>query len=305
MLQSHPTSTSPHLQQATNQQQHRSSNTRGMYGGGNHNGYRGHTSTAPVAPYAFTSTPSLASTNPLGQNPTASQLRSENRAVSAPAAVMGVATASQQRSSVAIDGVNAAPRPDGPSRPLSQVLATSPLDLSLADPRMAAENAAKPSPDRYRRSYRRAETSTAALPSPTTGGSATPSGSGMATVGHLYQHPSQSLSSPALRREYGSPMMSKDDSVLNRQSSDQVKKHRRRSMSGLGNGDIVPQPEPRLAATPPLARSYASVVSTLYNPEKRELRPVNVQPRVPSSHGRNGSDDSVSSRSASRPTSVS
>ena len=224
--------------------------------------------------------------------------------MSAPAAVTLSSSAAQQRSSVAVDAANSAPRPEGSSRPLSQVLPSSTLDLSLADPRLAAENAAKPSPDRYRRNHRRVETSTAALASPSTGGSASPSGSGMASVGHLYQHPAQSLSSPALRRENTAPMMSKDDSMLN-QSTDQ-KKHRRRSMSGLGNGDLVHQSEPRLVATPtPLARSYASVVSTPYNPEKRDARPVNVIARPASSHGRNGSDESASSRSVSRPTSVS
>ncbi|KAH0537302.1 hypothetical protein FGG08_005892 [Glutinoglossum americanum] len=64
---------------------------------------------------------------------------------------------------------------------------------------MASSNS-KPSPDRYRRT-RRQETGAAVSGSQQAilpNGSAPPSGSGMAAVGHLYNHPAQSSSSPSL-----------------------------------------------------------------------------------------------------------
>ena len=302
MLQSGPSSASG-FQPPPSNQQHRSNNTRSMYGGNNHNGFRGQTSTAPVAPYAFTSTPSLSGhTNPLRQNPSLPHLRPENRAVSAPAVAQALNTSQQNknRASVTIDSVDSLPE----VTKAAQLSSSPAVDLTLQDPRLPsvnAANAAKPSPDRYRRNYRRVETSTAALSSPQPGSSA-PSGSGMAAVGHLYNHPAQSLSSPALRRKDGH-RLSKDDSVL-RHSSEQVKQYRRRSMSGIGNGDMMIPPAPQPTASPtPLVRSYASVVSTPYNPEKRETRSA-VVTKPPSVHVRQGSESSVSSRSVSRPNSV-
>ena len=303
MLQARPTSASGHFQQQAPSQQQRSPTPRSMYNTGNSNGYRAQTSTAPVAPYAFTSTPSLANNNPnpLRQNPTTPYLRQENRSVSAPSAAMAPSSGFQppksSRSSVVIDSINTA-RPDA-STQVAPSLPSPSLDLSLSDPRLASPSTAKPVPDRYRRTNRTSQ-GPSTLGSPVNGGSASPSGSGMAAVGPLYNHPAQSLSSPALRRDDGSRRVSKDDSVLTSPTSDQVRKYRRRSISGLGG-----QQEPQVsAAPPPMLRSYASVVSTPYTPDKRDVRPVNLAPQVSSSHGRHGSEDSVSSRSASRPSSV-
>ncbi|KAI9779549.1 MAG: bud neck involved protein [Geoglossum umbratile] len=67
-------------------------------------------------------------------------------------------------------------------------------------PAAIASSSSKPSPDRYRRN-RRQENSAPASGSQQTilpNGSALPSGSGMAAVGHLYNHPAQSNSSPSL-----------------------------------------------------------------------------------------------------------
>ena len=307
MLDTRPTSASGHFQQDRPSQQQRSHNARSLYGGGgsNANVHRGQTSNAPVAPYAFTSTPSLAGyANPLRQNPSLPYLRQENRAVTAPPAPTGFSNAvsSKPRSATPANDITPSPRPDGPLQAVKSLPGGS-LDLSLSDPRLAASSsatAAKPSPDRYRRLNHRS--SSGGLSSPLGGASSSPSGSGMAAVNHLYQHPGQSLSSPALRSNTsGSRLQSVDDSVLSRNG--EQKKHRRRSMSGLGPAD-APTGQPAVVP-PPMTRSYASVVSTPYTPGKREARPIQRAPQPASSHGRNGSQESVSSRSASRPGSVS
>lgn len=90
MLQTRPTSSSGPFQSNNQSQLQRGSQmARNMYsgaggaGGGNNTHYRGQSS--PVAPYAFTTTPSLSSNgNPLRQNPTGPHLRQENRTLSAP-----------------------------------------------------------------------------------------------------------------------------------------------------------------------------------------------------------------------------
>ena len=309
MLQTRPSSSSGPFQGGAQNQHRASQATRNMYNGGNTTSYRGQTSMAPVAPYAFTATPSLSSgTNPLRQHPTSTpHLRQENRALSAPAIPF-----SQQPNAInnQFRQRPLAPSPnivdtsdlslnDGPSQKTSAGQRS--LDLTLSDPRLTAGHSSKPSPDRYRRNHRRAETSSAALGSPSSGGSALPSGSGMATVGHLYNHPTQSMSSPAFASNNVLKASSKDDSNVNWQSADQAKRYRRRST--LGNDEPSSHSiEPRIQAPPP-TRTYASVASAPYAPEKPESRPMPVHDTL---HGRNGSGDSASSsRSASRPSSVS
>ena len=133
-----------------------------------------------------------------------------------------------------------------------------------------------------------------------------PSGSGMAAVGHLYNHPVQSHSSPSFMQGGAIRVVSKDDASLSRQTSaEQAKRYRRRSTT-LGSEDTPSTPTEVRPTPPPLVKSYASVVSTPYNPQNREIRPFAQVSRPNSSHGRTDSDTSgASSRSASRPSSVS
>ena len=301
MLQARPASSSGAFQTGSQQSQ-RNQGARSAYNGGNVAPYRGPTSSTPVAPYAFTSTPALATS----QNSTP-YLRQENRTLSAPASSPAFGnqspSPSKQRqlapSPILNDPSDSGLRSDTSAR-LS--ILSQPLDLSLSDPRITGNNTAKPSPDRYRRAHRRSETSSAALNSQATGGSAMPSGSGMATVGHLYNFPTHSASSPSFASSAPGGMVSKDDTAISR-SSDQAKRYRRRSLVSMGNEEptrVEARPQP-----PPQMRTYASVVSAPYNPQKQELPTINTSPRPNSTHGRNGSDHSSSSTKSSRPSSVS
>ena len=338
MLQTRPSSDPFQTGGPTAQQLRSSGMARHIYNGGSvTTTYRGQSSQAPVAPYAFTTTPILGNpSNPLRQHPTTPHLRTENRAFSAPAIaltqpntinpvaqtrqrqlatvpvnVLGPdhdATTTTHRKGSKDDIVIPIPRTTTTTstpRPLSAI------ELNLSEPKMsAASSLSKPSPDRYRRNHRRAETSQPALASPS-GGSAVPSGSGMATVNHLYNPPAQNSvphrtsqifdnqdSSPALAP---SPrIVSKDDMTLSRQaSSDLAKRYRRRSISSLEAGGFAGQLDTQEIAPLP----QTSVSSSPQKLERQDVRPTQTIQRPNSSHTRNASDESAKTKS--RPSSVS
>ena len=227
MLQTRPSS-SEAFQTGSQGQQHQRNNQipRNMYntsvGGMAAGNYRGHTSTSPVSPYAFTGTPILQngqSQNPLRQHPTGPQPpRLENRTNSAPS--LPVTLQASQQSMPA----SSRPRPpvitpsstplnastvhqpqlqpskdDSSISTLSSKQSNTRLDLNPPTlPPATYATVAKSSPDRYRRNHRRAETSGALTSNTTHVGSAMPSGSGMAAVGQLYTHPNQTSSTPTL-----------------------------------------------------------------------------------------------------------
>ena len=303
--------------------------------------YRGQTSIAPVAPYAFTSPPALTSPgNPLRQHPTTPHLRTENRTLSAPAIphtqqsvhgtmpnrpghrhtvtspslpLVSASTTSPlgQQAASQDDSVIASPKVvQNASRPLSMIEMNVPDFSSVS---LNSQPPAKPSPDRYRRANRKPES-----PGTLVSGSALPSGSGMATVGHLYSPTVNSTNSsaqiyrPLTTQESiaarGTPnTSSRDDMAISHRSgsSDLAKRYRRRSVSSI---EITENPEPvkELIENPASFRqvkTYASVVAGPYKPEPPKLLSPS---QSNSSHGRKGSDDSAgSSRTSSRPSSVS
>ncbi|MCJ1369348.1 bud neck involved protein [Loxospora ochrophaea] len=316
--------------------------------------YRGQPTMSPVAPYAFTSTPGLTSGgNPLRQNPPIPHLRQENRTSSAPVVPLtqqnpstSSSNLNRQRQSTAspivtipsasLHAIEKMPKGvtmDDSSIPTQRVgrVAARPLSsIDLVSPTIdlkptTGATLVKSSPDRYRRGHRRAETSAATLNGPQSGGSALPSGSGMATVGHLYNHPHQSFSSPSLvsqssYRGVSSPShsenfsgfasqirpTSKDDMNLHRPSSaERAKRYRRRSIGSLDAGEFSSQAtdvQPRQA--PPQSRTYAAVLAGNKS-EQQEIRNSPVLQRPSSSHDRHGSSESSSSvRSSSRPSSA-
>ena len=313
MLQTRPGSASGHFSSNNQGQQRGPQVPRNMYNGGNNVGqYRGQTAMAPVAPYAFTATPSLSNANPLRQHPTTPHLRQENRASSAPSAPQAQQASLVGQGKLAVGGNGVATgqflKDDFPGlgsktnaetdRPLSM------LDLSLTDPRLSAGNVVKPSPDRYRRNHKRSETSQASLGSQMLSHSGTSSVTGTPAAAPIYQHISQSLSSPSFTPSAEiRPTASKDDSSIGR-TSEQAKRYRRRSISTLGGDDSAVQPsKSKPQPQPAQPRSYASVVSGSYTANKQEVRPFAPAQRSQSSHVRNGSDDSLSSsRSNSRPS---
>ena len=337
MLQTRPSSDPFQTGGPTAQQLRNSGMVRHIYNGGNATTtYRGQSSQAPVAPYAFTTTPILGNaSNPLRQHPTTPHLRSENRAFSAPAIqltqpnTVTPATQTRQRQLATVPVNVLGPENDAITTtypkgtkddiviPIPRTTTSAPrplsaIELNLSEPKMsAASSQAKPSPDRYRRNHRRAETSQPALASPS-GGSAVPSGSGMATVNHLYTPPAQNSvphrTSQILNNQDNSPalapsprIVSKDDMTLSRQaSSDLAKRYRRRSISSLEAGEFTDQ---LLNAHEIAPLPQTPVFSTPYKPERQDLRPAQTVQRPISSHTRNASDESA--HTSSRPSSVS
>jgi len=345
MLQSRPPS-SDAFQNGSQSQQHQrgSQMPRNMYnmGGMATTSYRGHTSIAsvPVAPYAFSSTPALPGTsNPLRQHPTASpHLRQENRTSSAPVIPFTQQTLNTSNSfnryrqpagSTPLDPSNPHTLPQqasssGDTSILSQASKQfaqrpqSAIDLGSLST-LPSANVAKSSPDRYRRIQRRADTTGVSMTNASLqSGSALPSGSGMATVGHLYSNPAHSNSSPSLSayssyrgqtlNEPGSSAKrlsaTADDMSLPKQTTPELaKRYRRRSISSMEAGDHVNQFSEAPVHTPQ-PKTYAAMLASPAPHEHKETRPPVMQ-RPGSAHGRNGSaESSVSGRSNSRPPSV-
>lgn len=348
-------SSGPFLTSSQSQQQLRNSQlAKGIYGGSSRvTSYRGHASIPPVAPYAFTATPVVpAAGNPLRQHPTTPHLRQESRTISAPVITLSQQNAlggstKQSKQTLAGNSPTIVPVQDTPNPVATHLRAGTRDDSSIASPRTTAPRPMsamelnlsdtklsamgtipKPSPDRYRRIQRRSEAPQSTFSSSQIGGSAMPSGSGMATVGHLYNQPAQYA--PSLNHQQptyrGMPMLhttenvspfapqprlvSKDDMVLNRQtSSEQAKRYRRRSVGGLAVGDYTGSVINSQEQSVPLGqpKTYASVVAAPLVLEEQFVRPfLPIAATIRSvSHGRNGSDESASSfNSVSRPSSV-
>ena len=310
MLQTRPASSSGHFSQNNRSHQRGTSMPRNVYGADSGAPYRGQTAALPVAPYAFTATPSLQQQTPR-EHQAGPFLRSETRTLSPPPTLAGAAATAPPLALGSLPDVDTSDlfSPSDVSR-LNASDHTSPARAQAALD--GPPPSARPGPNRYRQSHKRAETGHA-VPGPQpasgpTGGSAAPSGSGMDAVGHLYNQPVQAASAPSLmpsanvRRSW-----SKDDSELDKQrTSKQAKRYSRRSIAPVAAEDARLPSEPRYQnPPPPPIRTYASVVSAPYVPERKEHRPLaQPQQRPTSSHARNESDESISSssRSTSRPT---
>jgi len=194
------------------------------YNSNSSSAYRGYT--APVAPYAFTSTPGLAS--PKVPSP------------SKPA--MGGRPDDTRQAYTSLDSLS----PDSSLRAPSQSSARSiddsslqgsrpnvrPLSTIQATPQAAAPSPNREKPDRYKRVNRNSQHG---LPA----GSAQPSGPGMAAVTAVYQHPSRANSSPSLPNGSGAtglgqgavkaPFVGDYTGQLRSQSVDDIHTYRRPS----------------------------------------------------------------------------
>ena len=270
-------------------------------------GYRGIPSSGPVAPYAFTSTPQLSThsnATPRHQS-YAHAARSAQSQPLAPTQPKLSYQKQQQPSNL----------PPNPNSTLSLDFSKIPaLDLTLptstSTPALTSATAAKPSPDRYRRNVRRTDSGESG-PQRAPHGSAMPSGSGMAAVGQLYNHPVQSSSSPSLSQyqsyrgsTYVQPSQSTkssaDDMLIGRsQNADLAARYRRRSLGSIETAGLIHASDIVDAASP---HPNAFLQQHLPQPP-----PAQTQ-RPSSAHAHSGSSESVaSSKSArsSRPTSVS
>ena len=287
MLQTRPSSASGILQNSSQTASHHQYPTNpaqrnsfhGMNNGMGISNYRGHTAIAPIAPYAFTSTPSLATPGQRiqGQGP---HLRPDQRTSSAPAvatqqhtesghpgnrsrypAPASISTTSSSSSGLSSLGQKSGSRddsvitsttrvPSGNPRPHSTII-TSATSPNLAPPAMSSP--VKTSPDRYRRpNNRRAESSTTgpANAQPSTGASAVPNvmqfygSSTKQTTPPMNTFQGFNLQMPQLSRPAGNftpaPSVAVDDMQLNRHiSQDQAKRYRRRSIHTIEAGDYT------------------------------------------------------------------
>ncbi|KAI2626559.1 hypothetical protein GGR54DRAFT_476515 [Hypoxylon sp. NC1633] len=220
--------------------------------------YRGNAS-GPVQPYAFTATPGLANG---GQWQQYGAYRSSSNAPNMQ--MVDQNTAARPRYPVNLSNTpsnnsNASPTlTAGMSQDDSRVMATSssrpqlpPLNVSLNQPTFAQVAAAKASPERYRRpSPRYADSSPSVMQTPQPQSSAMPSGSGMATVVHLYNPravPDRKVAMPrnsvavASRPHsaYGSMAgVAMDDMHLHRHATEEeAKRFRRRSIHSINSTD--------------------------------------------------------------------
>ncbi|EXJ83679.1 hypothetical protein A1O1_07303 [Capronia coronata CBS 617.96] len=254
-------------------------------------GYRGMPASGPVAPYAFTSTPQLASSSGNSRPPNVSS----GRSMSAPRVPQTQSGSSSHDHSTTSTGHT---NVDPGSRPLSLGLPQIPSTGSLLGPPLpsppAASGVPKPSPDRYRRNTRRVEGENGSTRTST--GSAWPSGSGMAAVGSLYNHPSQSNSTPSLNSQhsyrssqYGNTGASRnssaDDLQLGRpQSTELAARYRRRSFGSIETAGLNHSVDTQQTMSPH---------PNAFLPSQSQNGPAKSQ--APSHHNHTGSSDSVAS----------
>ena len=290
--------------------------------------YRG-LSSGLVAPYAFTSTPQLTNNAAFLQNAGSPHLRPQHRTLSAPNLLVGSqqpsssglnfsarqrfatssshstsssSTNSLQPSKKSMDDASITTREtsvDVPARPKS-TLGISPsgsmqLASSLASP--------KPSPDRYRGTNRsQSDFSNNGGPNRNQHASASPSGSGMLAVGHLYTNQSQPQNLPSVRAvqpmagELPAPTrnVSTDDLSLPKSQSavELAQRYRRRSVGSFeAVGELSKSTAQSLA--PQMAAGRGDNPDGRHSPETQ--RPV-------SSHAQHGSSDSISSTRSVRST---
>ncbi|KAI1413032.1 hypothetical protein F5Y13DRAFT_40677 [Hypoxylon sp. FL1857] len=245
-----PSGTQPNQAYMGNQQRNSYHGLAGSVVGGQ-TVYRGNTS-APVQPYAFTATPSLANGGQWQQYGT---YRSSSSTPNVQLADPNTATRSRypggnsngqptMHAGMSQDDSRATSGPS--SRPQ-----LAPLNISSNQPTFAQVAAAKTTPERYRRpSPRYTDSSPSVMQTPQPQGSAMPSGSGMATVVHLYNPRAMPDRKAAISRNpgalanrphsaYGSMAgVAMDDMHLYRHpTEEEAKRFRRRSIHSINSTD--------------------------------------------------------------------
>ncbi|KAI6091786.1 hypothetical protein F4821DRAFT_172960 [Hypoxylon rubiginosum] len=281
--------------------------------------YRGNT-TAPVQPYAFTSTPNLANN---GQWQQYGAYRSSSNVPAMQMADPNAAARPRYTSSSSING-NAQPNMNvGMSQDDSRIASgprpqLAPLGISTNQPTFAQVAAAKASPERYRRpSPRYTDSSPSVMQVPQPQGSAAPSGSSMATVVHLYnpraipERKAASRSSAAITSRphsaYGS--MAVDDMQLYRHpTEEEAKRFRRRSIHSINSSDypnpLTPQDFKRTDESFRLEALAASRKQNGSEKDQKNIARSGPMEKV-TVHALNGSSESLvsSGSSNSRPSS--
>jgi hypothetical protein len=346
MLQTRPSSASGILQSSSQPPVHHqypaNGSQRNSFHGMNNNmavpNYRGHSSVAPIAPYAFTSTPNLALPNQRLQG--GPHLRSEQRTTSAPivptlesgnannrsrypAAASVSTTSSSSSSDLSSLSQKSGSRDDstipattrtnsGNPRPHSTIVTSA--SQNLAPPVVSSGKAA---PDRYRRpNNRRAESSTS---SPPANAQTAAIGSAMPNVMQFYGSSTQQTTTPAMASQ-GSPSQvtqsrqpltfnpalgtAADDMQLNRHTAqEQAKRYRRRSIHTIEATDYTLEGAKSNAAglQQQGSRQVSSANGRIDQQQQHPLRSspiVTLRPATP--HERNASSESVNSTRSSQ-----
>lgn len=258
-------------------------------------GYRG--TSAPIAPYAFSSTP---------------QLRQENRSVSAPQAPVLQAArlghpshpSSSSDSTVSTSGSSnrslanpAQAGRDGDARKQAESLTagislnTTALDLSFS----VGDTPVKPSPGRYRRGAGRTDSSTSI---PTTGASTPTQRLPTSTTQPTSSPQITSDDLPGPTRPGHSRAISADDSSIGKSGGvDAAKRYRRRSFNGLDANALAANMASMQVA--PVAPQSTTVSAEPIRPASSSGR-QNSRPASSHSHDRQGSAGSASSKASSR-----
>ncbi|KAE8449082.1 hypothetical protein EG329_008465 [Mollisiaceae sp. DMI_Dod_QoI] len=330
--------TQSHHQYPANPQQMQRNSFHGMNNGMGISTYRGHTAVTPIAPYAFTSTPNLTAPGQRIQN--GPHLRPDQRTTSAPSTSMqsadagstsnrsrypaapSVSTTSSSSSDFSSLSQKSGSKDDlvitgtaqvvsGSARPHSTII-TSVSAPSLSPP--AVSSPVKTSPERYRRPNNRRAESSATAQGPAQAPAA--SAAAMPNVMHFYGNSVQQAAAPGSYQNLNLQMpqlststrgfTSADDMQLNHSSSaqDPAKRYRRRSIHTIDAGEYA-------GRSASLLQQGSRQVSSANGRIDQQQHPLRSSPvvviRPNSSHGRNGSSDSVNSArsSHSRPNSAS
>ncbi|KAF7522315.1 hypothetical protein G7054_g12177 [Neopestalotiopsis clavispora] len=329
---SHSHSQSGSSQQYPSNSQTSRSNSYGMPGVVNgQTSYRG-IAANPVQPYAFASTPALGSS---GQwQPYGALRTSSSPSLPTTQTISGnMVTRPQYQQHASMTNLPSSARV--PSQTMSRDDSALPSGtkqqmMPTSQPTFAQVASGKAAPDRYRRPAQRAtpvdsssSTSSQSQSSSSGSGSAMPSGSGMATVVHLYNPRVTGQRMPVHRNSatlaarphslYGyMPGMSADDMVIQRQpTEEEMRRFRRRSMHSIDASDypIPLTPQELKEQTEAARRARKASISS----QKGSPRVVPVPAPAAASkntnttatQARNGSSESlVSSKSSnSRPSS--
>ncbi|KAI1154210.1 hypothetical protein F4825DRAFT_460547 [Nemania diffusa] len=248
-------------------------------------GYRSG-SVAPIQPYAFTSTPSLATSAQLPQHG-------------------GYRTSSGTT-------VPTLPQLADLRAQSSMTAARSQLNPQLTFAQVAASKA---SPERYRRPAPRQVDSSTSITQPQQTQSAVPPGTGMPTPAQLY-NPRAVPRSPgmlAIRPQSAHGALTSatmDDMHLHRQpTEDESRRYRRRSIHSINSSDFNGLAPQNVKRTMEISPTDGAAGSRKQGGNEKDQKPTRVVPLPPpagnASHVRNGSSESiVSSRSSnSRPSS--
>lgn len=310
------------------------SNNSSSVGGG----YRGGYTTAPVAPYAFTSTPSLSNSKQqppkIGERTSSKPEDSRNR-YPAPDSISSSSSSSSDPSSRHQSATASATRDDAPQYSRSNARPLSTISTSNLPPPQMTTSTNRPSPDRYRRPGNRRSESAMSSVGSSQNGSAQPSGSGMAAVAAIYSQPVRSNSNPSLPQgaapagatikasfigDYPGQLRSQsvDDIHTHRHlstASQQQMQNRRRSVgpdafSPDSFQNFVRQEMSAMATPMPIQLSRpgsaasGSSKSQTNEGSSKVTGSANFQPSMRPGNRRAGSTDSSNSANSSRPTSV-